>query len=505
MKKVLLGTLAVMGVLAIATTAFASGPEAIFPEGFLWGTATSSYQVEGGIYNNDWYEFEKKKGRIENNDKCGAACDHYNRYKEDLDLALALNTKIYRMSIEWARIEPAEGKFDAKELAHYRDVLTEVKKRGMIPFVTIFHFCTPTWLSKKGAWASDRTPEYFARYAGYLAQNLGDLVDYWTTQNETMGYLTTGYLAGKWAPGYKNPIKFYKGMANSIKGHGAAYRIIKQLDTIDCDGDGKPALVGIVTNYAVIDPYKPDSALNRFLAEKINYLLNHVFIDAITTGGKFAIEGIEQPKKKRGKKGLAQMVLPQEPNTLDFIGVNYYTRFLINLSITHPIIGLEQVTRTKVDPKKNDPAAQFETNDMGWLIYPEGIYRAVTAVKKYGIPIYITENGIPDKTDKRRAKYIADHLIQLKRAIDDGAPVKGYIHWALIDNFEWAEGYWPKFGLYDVDYATQKRSLNEGGAFYAEVCRNNGVTAKMFDALCGARGGEEEKAKSDQLFNMQDR
>ena len=473
----------------VSPAAFAGG--IVFPENFQWGAATSSYQVEGGIYNNDWAEFEKKPGKITNGDKCGEACDHYNRYAEDIKLAKALNLKIFRMSIEWSRIEPEEGRFDENELNHYRTVLDEVKKNGMTPFVTIFHFCLPKWLADKGGFTNPQSHVYFERYSAYLAKNLGDQIDFWTTQNETMVYLTSGYLLGMWAPGHKNPILFWRALANLIRSHAKAYNAIKQNDASDSDGDGVSAAVGIVMNYGIFDPYDPKSKINCIMAEKINYFGNHLLLDSLM-GKKTRI------KELQPESGQRILLLPEYKNTLDFIGVNYYTRFFVRPSISKPIAGMEMFTKSRIEPVRGEG---FETNEMGWLIYPEGIYRAVKAIGRYGVPIYITENGIPDKTSKKRAKFIADHLVWLKKAIDEGVSVKGYIHWALTDNFEWAEGFWPRFGLYDVDYATKKRYLNEGGAFYAEIARNNGLTEPMLRSVGAAEAGSEEKTKRDRLFD----
>lgn len=490
MKRSSLVLIASFVFILIASQAAAAG-EVIFPENFLWGAATSSYQVEGGIYANDWAEFEKRPGVITNGDKCGAACDHYNRYAEDIKLARELNLKIFRMSVEWSRIEPAEGRFDEKEIAHYRAVLDEVRKNGMTPFVTIFHFCLPKWLADKGGFTNPQSHAYFERYAAYLAKNLGDQVDFWTTQNETMVYLTSGYLLGIWAPGHKNPVLMWHALGNLIRSHARAYNVIKQNDLSDADGDGTAAAVGIVMNYGIFDPYDPKSKVNSIMADKVNYFGNHLLLDSLM-GKKTRIKELEP------ETGERILFLPEYKNKLDFIGVNYYTRFFVRPSITKPIAGMEMFTKSRAAAHSGQP---FETNEMGWLIYPEGIYRAVKAIGRYGVPIYITENGIPDKTAKKRAKFIADHLVWLKKAIDEGVPVKGYIHWALTDNFEWAEGFWPRFGLYDVDYSTQKRSLNEGGAFYAEVARNNGLTAPMMRSVYGSEVSPEEKIKRDRLFD----
>ncbi len=464
----------------------------IFPPDFQWGAAISSYQAEGGIYNNDWAEFEKKEGAIANGDKCGKACDHYNRYAGDIKLARSLNLQIFRLSIEWSRIEPEEGRFDEKALEHYKAVLDEIKKNGMTPFVTIFHFCLPRWLADKGGFTNPQSHVYFERYSAYLAKNLGDKIDFWTTQNETMVYLASGYLLGIWAPGHKNPILFWRALTNLIKSHAKAYNVIKLNDTSDSDGDCIPAAIGIVMNYGIFDPYDPESRINSIIADKINYLSNHLFLDCLT-GKKI------QREKFEAESGKRISMLPEYKNTLDFIGVNYYTRFLVRPSISEPISGMKAFTRNRIKHMRD---TGFETNEMGWLIYPEGINRAVKAIAKYGLPVYITENGIPDSTSKKRAKFIAEHLIWLKKAIDEGANVKGYIHWSLTDNFEWAEGFWPRFGLYDVNYATQKRSLNEGGAFYAEVARNNGLTEPMLKSAGIIETKSQEKIKHDRLFNQ---
>ncbi len=267
-----------------------------------------------------------------------------------------------------------------------------------------------------------------------------------------------------------------------IRGHGAAYRALHAADTIDADGDGIACSVGVVHNYSIFDPWNPNNPLNRKLAETVNALNNRLFLDTLTTGRTRALEGVDPGRDGKGRR-LHLPTLPVEPDTLDHLGINYYTRFLLKMSVKDPVLGMKKAARAALEPGHRAGAVDhegkpLEQNEMGWLIYPEGIRRAMNDVKRYGVPIYITENGIPDSVGARRPKFIAEHLHQLKRAIDDGCPVKGYIHWALMDNFEWAEGFWPRFGLYKVDYATQARTLTAGGAFFADAARANGLTAQ---------------------------
>lgn len=452
--------------------------EYIFPEYFRWGTAVAAYQVEGGIFNNDWYHFEQRPGAIANGEKCGAACEHWTRYEQDHQLAADLGNKIFRTSIEWARIEPREGEFDPEALAHYRKMIVSMREKGLEPFITCMHFCFPEWI--EGGWSNKRSPELFERFATYLAKNLGDIVDVWTTHNEPMGYLAAGYLDDYWAPGLKNPIKYWNGLRNTIRAHALAYRAIKANDTVDADEDGKAALVGLVKNYTIIAPLNPKNFVNRALAEKVNYLQNHLLLDVLT-------DRRDHLDKAGFKSGLGDffrgLFLPEAKGTLDYLGINYYTRFYLRLSIKDPLVGVQDISREINGRPRQADIDLGPVNDLGWPIYPEGLYQVMMAVKSYNLPIYITENGIPDKAGDKRAKFLTDHLIQLHRSIVDGADVRGYIHWSLIDNFEWAEGFDPRFGLYRIDFATQERTLTPGGAFYGEVCRSNGLTAAMVDAI----------------------
>ena len=458
-----------------------------FPENFAWGAAVAAYQVEGGNSNSNWYEFEKIPGKVK--DKCGAACDHFNRYESDFDLASALGVKIFRTSIEWSRIEPSEGVYDNMAIEHYRRYFTELKKRGLKPMVTLFHFTLPSWIVKKGGWCSGETIGHYTRFCEKMAFEYGDMIDMWTTHNEPTVYTSAGYLNGMWPPGEKfNVLKYRVVLGNLVRAHGAAYRAIKASDARDADGDGVCASVGIVTNYCPMMPGDPKNSANVFISERINYIANQLVLDALTTG-KF-----DMSKIKGIFDGRSVTLFPAEPGTLDYIGINYYTRMKINLSITNPLSGMQAGGPASRGVESG--AAGPDQTDMGWEIYPEGLYKVMMAVKQYDLPVFITENGIADASGGKRVKFLADHLIQLKRAVNEGVRVAGYIHWSFMDNFEWAEGFGKRFGLYSVDYATQKRSLTEGGAFYTEVCRNNGINEAMFKSVYGSKEDKAEKVRA---------
>ncbi len=479
--------------LFLMNAPFASGEEIKFPENFAWGAAVAAYQVEGGNSNSNWYEFEKLPGKVK--DECGAACDHFNRYETDFDLASALGVKIFRTSIEWSRIEPSEGVYDNNAIEHYRRYFAELKKRGLKPMVTLFHFTLPLWIVKKGGWCSSETLKHYTRFCEKMASEYGDMIDMWTTHNEPTVYTSAGYLNGMWPPGEKfNIIKYRIVLGNLVRAHGAAYRAIKAADIKDADGDGICASVGIVTNYCPMMPGDPKNSVNVFVSETLNYAANQIVLDALTTGR------FDMSKIKGIFDGRSFEIFPKEPGTLDYIGINYYTRMKINLSITDPLSGMQ--TAGAASRAAEASASGPDYTDMGWEIYPEGLYKVMMAVKQYDLPIFITENGIADSSGKKRVKFLADHLIQLKKAMNDGVRVAGYIHWSFMDNFEWAEGFGKRFGLYSVDYATQKRSLTEGGAFYTEVCRNNGLNEAMFRSVYGAG---EDKADKVRIIESMDK
>ena len=391
-----------------------------FPDNFLWGAATAAYQIEGGILKSDWSEKYP----------AGLACDHYNRYEEDFSLLQELNLNTYRMSVEWSRLEPQNGKFDQKEFDHYRVMLQSLKSRGITTMVTLHHFTLPDWVAKTGGFGNSKTINYFVRFAEKVFYELGEMVDLWVTINEPMlySYLVTPLLSGWQKEGlngislgeYPKAVKTIVAslgvMSNLIRAHNKSYKKIKILSS-------SRAQVGIAHNIFYFEPDRKNNIFDRILAALQHYLWNIYFLDRIK-------------------------------NNLDFIGVNYYFHHIVRCLF------------------RSEDKGKVKT-EMGWDIYPEGIYHVIMGLNKYRLPIYITENGIADSKDSMRRDFIHDHLLWVHRAIAGGADVRGYYYWSLIDNFEWAYGTSMRFGLVAMDYETQKRTIRPSAYYYRDVAKNN--------------------------------
>ncbi len=373
-----------------------------FPKNFYWGTATSAYQVEGGI-KNDWSTAGQKYD-------AGLACDHYNRFEEDFDLAKAMNNNAHRFSIEWARIEPEQGKFDQKEIEHYRKIILALKERNLEPFVTLYHWTLPIWFIEKGHWLNKENPKYFWRFVEKVVSEYKDLVKFWITLNEPNIYTTHSFLRGIWPPFEKSFYKMQEVIKSLVTAHKESYQIIHKILP--------NSQVGIANNNNCFQ------GILKFFSE---YYWNHQFFDAIK-------------------------------DCQDFVGVNYY----IPVSLWENLIRLNRVLKREV-------------SDMSWAIYPKGIYYVLKDLKRYNKPIYITENGLADAKDKKRPKFIIDHLRWIHKAIEQGIDVRGYFHWSLIDNFEWDRSFGPRFGLIEIDYKTLKRIPRSSSKVYAEICKNNAI------------------------------
>lgn len=416
-------------------------PKLAFPEGFLWGAATASHQVEGNN-RNDWSEWEKqnaerlakeseanfrwnphwKKFEQEAADPknylSGAACEHYTRYEEDFDIMRSLHLGAYRFSIEWSRIEPAEGQWNEEALEHYRAVIAALRARNIEPFVTLWHWTLPLWLAEKGGTASADFPRYFERYAAKISEKLGSEITFWITLNEPDVISAHAYLKGAWPPQKKNPFLYFRTIHHLIRAHKLAYKAIKQRFP--------EARVGIAKHQIAFAMARP-TFINHFLKALADWGWNAFFLNRI----------------RRHQ---------------DFIGLNHYNRNVIDNGFG-----------------KNPNTVQ---TDFGWEYSPNSIYQALIELKPYGLPIYITESGIADAADELRQKFIPAALVAVHRALRDGADVRGYLYWSLLDNFEWDKGYWLRFGLVHIDYATQKRTIRPSALAYAKVCEENGLTVE---------------------------
>jgi beta-glucosidase len=398
-----------------------------FPEGFLWGAATSAYQVEGDNSNSDWWEWEIITGQ---KDRSGKACCHYELFEHDFDIVKGLHHNAHRLSIEWARIQPQEHTFSDLELAHYLQVILALKERNIEPVVTLHHFTNPIWFSRLGGWENKASAGYFLRYCNKVVETLGKHVRFWVTINEPMVLISHGYIMGQWPPQKKSFLKAWVATGNMVDAHVEAYRFIHSY--YKRNNLGQPR-VSIAHN------------MMAFVASPVN-LKNNI-----------------ASKLRQQWFNLAILDKLIRRKSLDYIGVNYYTRSVVD-------VGGWSLRNFSLDTSRK-PEKPLPKNTMGWDIYPQGLYSLLTGIKKYNLPVFILENGICTLDDGQRWDYIRDHLTQLHRAINSGVNVLGYLYWSLLDNFEWDKGFGPRFGIVEMDYANFKRTVRESAKKYSEVCR----------------------------------
>jgi beta-glucosidase len=409
-----------------------------FPDGFLWGASTSAYQVEGGNTKNDWYEWEAAG----NSEMCGAACDHYRLYPEDFRLAKELGHNAHRLGLEWSRLEKAEGIWDKAEWDHYKKVLDTLIELGIEPFLTLHHFTLPLWLSKKGGWLNKESSFLLSRFAEKAAHELGSRVKYWITINEPNILAILAYFWGQWPPCHKDFGESITVLKNMLKGHALSYSALKENSP-----GGEKTKVGIAQAVTAFHPCSKLSVPDRISAFLRSKFHNYCFISSLVDGRIKFPGGGTLPRSK----------------TLDFIGLNYYFRQFIHHQ--RPML---KNPFGEVCSTDHHPGAGPLT-DMGWEIYPEGLYEVAKSFMKYRLPLFITENGIATIDDNMRTDYIRGHLRALLKAINEGAPIKGYLHWSLLDNFEWDSGYSRKFGLVGVDFPSQKRTIRDSARYLSRV------------------------------------
>jgi beta-glucosidase len=425
----------------------------VFPQGFLWGAATAAHQVEGGNVNSDWWEWENRPGTPVA-EPSGAACEHYTRYPQDIALLTSLGLNTYRFSVEWARIEPSDGNFDPKELAHYRAVVDCVRANGLTPMVTLNHFTLPRWVALDGGWTNKRTPALFERYCRKVVEALGDGVPWFCTINEPTA-VSSGAYFGLWGqpPGTRDLGLWRKSVDGLVDAHKRAVAVVHELRP-----GAKAGLAVFSVERAVNAGAKP--------AEDFKY---HVEEEVFLEG---AVDD-------------------------DFIGVQTYTRHHLYLPrIAAPLTRLALAVRPLrglVWPKligltTAAPGIQAMPGDrmtqMGWEYRPEALTEVVRRLARYypEKDLVVTENGLATLHDSERVEYIGRALAALHGAISDGLRVRGYIHWSLMDNFEWASGYTPKFGLVAVDRETQVRTVKPSARYLGEVARTGRLDAANIPA-----------------------
>ncbi len=406
-----------------------------FPKNFYWGVSTASHQVEGGTENQwsawelahasqlakhskhrlswlpDWQQI-KPYAQDPNNYVSGKGVEHYSRYLEDFKLAQQLNMNAFRFGLEWSRLEPQDGKWDPAEFEHYRAYIASLKKQGLEPFMNIWHWTMPIWFCEKGGFKYRKNLQYWNRFITKIAEEFGQDIKYIITLNEPNVYTAFGYINAEWPPQERSYWSASKTYFNLVTAHKQAYKILKQHNT--------KLQIGIAAQLANIQAKRPHNLLDEISTKVMRYCWNWWFLHRIS-------------------------------NQSDFVGFNYYftdyyTGFLKRLNPHLP------------------------TNDLGWYMEPEGLYPLLLRVwSRYKKPIFVTENGVADEKDQYRQWWIEETIIAMQKALSEGVDLRGYFHWSLLDNFEWAYGWWPKFGLVSVDRNKgMRRTIRPSAQWFAK-------------------------------------
>ncbi|MFW6365689.1 MAG: GH1 family beta-glucosidase [Spirochaetota bacterium] len=440
-----------------------------FDDSFIFGAATASYQIEGahdadGRTPSIWDTFSHTPGKVSNGDTGDVACDHYNRYREDVRIMKELGIQFYRFSVAWPRIVPAGGTVNRKGLDFYHRLTDELLENGITPAITVYHWDLPQWIDDTGGWLNRDTAKRFLDYSDILFREFNDKVGFWITHNEPYCASFTSYLHGEHAPGHTDYSEAVRAAHHILLSHGMAVERYREIDT-------RGGQIGITCNHS---PFYPagDTEADRAAAHIADGHLNRWFLEPLFNGKypedmvrHYTDNGISLDCIQDGDLGTIA-------REIDFYGINYYT---------HGVV-------------KHDPQAAFgirhvdtgrEKTDMGWEIVPYGIYDCLSRIRdEYtSVPLYITENGSAFEDtvvdgqviDTERETYLVEHLREVARLNEDGVGVAGYFCWSLLDNFEWAYGYSKRFGIVRVDYDTQERIVKQSGRTYARIIRERTV------------------------------
>lgn len=433
-----------------------------FPDGFLWGTATASYQVEGAASEDGrgasiWDSFSKTPGRVAHGHTGDVACDQYHRYREDVALMRALGVDAYRFSIAWPRVLPdGSGAVNRRGIDYYKRLATELLEAGIKPVATLYHWDLPQALQDAGGWPARDTAFRFAEYAEVCYEQLGDLVDMWITLNEPFCASVVSYLYGSHAPGERDRPRAYRAIHHLNLAHGLALEAYREA--------GLTRPIGIALNLETPRP-ATQRAEDREAADRAADLQTRMFLDPLLGRGY----------PQRHLDAYPQAPMPVEEGDLaviagkiDFLGINYYFEHAVAHDANHPE-GFREVVQ------------HYPTTQMGWYVVPQGLYRQLRWVHDYtgGLTIYITENGCayPDALtedgaschDRDRIDYLREHLAASARAVEDGVNLAGYFLWSFIDNFEWSYGYTRRFGIVYCDYVNNRRIPKDSFYFYRDV------------------------------------
>ena len=430
------------------------------PVPFRWGVATAAHQNEGDNTNNQWAAWERQEGRIQNGQLSGKATGWWDLAEAaaDFDRAADLGLNSLRLSVEWSRIEPEEGVFSATGLRRYHEMIGLLCERGLEPMVTLHHFTDPMWLAWLGGWENPRVGDYFGRFVARVVDALGDQVHIWCTINEPLVYAYSGYLEGSFPPGARSLPRASRVLRRMMLAHGRAYRVIHAAQN--------DAMVGIAHHMQVMLPAHPGWLLDRYATRLADHLANGTSLTAVLLG------------RLTPPIGWGETV-PELIDSADYMGLNYYSTVRATFDPTRPA---ELFTRRFLDPH-GELSELTKSGQHFSEINPRGMYLALKRLSAYKKPIYITENGLPDRLDAIRPRFIATHLAEAWRAIQEGADVRGYYHWTLVDNFEWSEGYNLKFGLFEMDPETRARTSRTSAAVYARIAQANGIPRQVMERV----------------------
>lgn len=425
-----------------------------FPSDFLWGTATSSHQVEGDNTNNDWWSWEQARlGRIFQDQVSGKACEWWTgRAEEDITRMAEMHTNAHRLSVEWSRLEPSPGQWDSASADRYRQILQAMRAAGIRPMITLHHFTNPTWVTEKGGWSHPDCQQWFRRFAGRAAGAFSDLCDLWCTINEPNVYALHGFLKRQCPPCSHDFTEYFRVLRHLLLAHAAAYAAIHEVQAT--------AQVGLAIHLIDLHPRGAWNPIDRSLSRVLDWGFNRVPLEGLGMG--------------RWRPGLGRGAnLVSVRNTLDWIGLNYYQRYDVGLS-RKTLWGSAVDFRGRQGPEKG-PSWWGEFWAYGLRLQIQRLHASLH------VPIYITENGVPDPEDRHRPHFILDHLRRVWQTLRFGIPVKGYFFWSLIDNFEWTEAYNPqfRFGLFAVDFQTQQRTPRSSARMYAEIAASGTISSEM--------------------------
>lgn len=411
-----------------------------FKNNLQLGVATASAQIEGGNVGSNWNTYSDN-GKISDGSNINRANDHWNRYKEDIDLLVELGIKNYRMSIEWSRVEPNKNEFSYEAIEHYRDEILLMQSKGINVLVTLYHFSHPQWFEDMGGFANSKNIDTFLQYVEFTVEQLGDIVSEWCTLNEPNVYAVNTYLLGEWLNEERKLKKAIHVMNVFIACHLESYTLIHNI--ANKKGFKKP-FVSLAMHYRYFSP-KTNSIIDKLGARLLHFLFQEGLFRACAKG-EFRLPFLNIRHIEKGQY-------------IDFIGLNYYTRGL-------------------VDRFKDTVKQDTYKNDLGWEIYPEGLIKSLENMYSIiQLPIRITENGTCDNEDSFRPLYIYEHLTAITNS---NLPITHYYHWCFVDNFEWKEGETPRFGLVHCDYETQKRTLKNSALMYKEMIAQNGVSEDIY-------------------------